>query len=410
VSEAMPSSPSLKGRSSAETRSAIVDVIRSEGEISRTDLARRSFLTEATISKIVKSLLEDGIIVEAGFAKSTGGKRPVLLRLNDQRLYAVGITLDMTRCVIVVCGLDGAEVDRCEIDGIGQDEPPLVLDRVAKALQRLLNRRGTRPASIVGVGVASGGRGFSPDRMLDATFVDSWEPYPIEEELSARTGFAVIRENDANCAALGEYWTTGGSATRDFITLYMAYGIGCGLIIAGAIYRGVSGNAGEIGHMLAVANGPLCWCGRRGCLDTVASPRAVTEQIVANPALRAACDVTREAEFGEIYRRFGQLVKEGNQPARRLFQGTVDHIANAINDLVNTLDLDLVSLAGPAFADLGEEYRRAIEEQLATFALTRRIRPITVRLGTGGADAAARGAASVVLHRELTPHRSVATP
>jgi predicted NBD/HSP70 family sugar kinase len=410
LSEAITSSPSLKGRSSAETRSAIVDVIRSEGEISRTELARRSLLTEATISKIVKSLLEDGIIVESGFAKSTGGKRPVLLRLNDQMLYAVGITLDVTRCVIVLCGLDGAEVDRCEIEGIGQDEPPLVLDRVARALQQLLNGRGTRQESIVGVGVASGGRGFSPGRKLDATFVDSWEPYPVEEELSARTGFAVIRENDANCAALGEYWTTGGSPTRDFITLYMAYGIGCGLIIAGGIYRGISGNAGEIGHTLAVSNGSLCWCGRRGCLDTVASPRAVTEQIVANPTLRAICDVTRETEFGVIYRRFGLLVKDGNEPARRLFQATADHLSNTVNDLVNTLDLDLVLLAGPGFADLGEEYRCAIEEQLATFALTRGVRPITVRLGTGGADAAARGAASVVLHRELTPHRSVASP
>lgn len=410
MSETMASSPSLKGRSSAETRSAIVDVIRSEGEISRTELARRSLLTEATISKIVKSLLEDGIIVESGFAKSTGGKRPVLLRLNDQMLYAVGITLDVTRCVIVLCGLDGAEVDRCEIEGIGQDDPPLVTDRVAKALRRLLNGRRTRPESIVGVGVASGGRGFAPGRRMDAAALDGWESFPIEDELAARTGFVVIRENDANCAALGEYWTTGGSAARDFITLYLAYGIGCGLIIAGAIYRGVSGNAGEIGHVLAVANGPLCWCGRRGCLDTVASPRAVAEQIVANPTLRAACDVTRETEFGEIYRRFGQLVKDGNEPAGRLFRATADHLAGAVNDLVNTLDLDLVSLAGPGFADLGEEYRTAIDEQLAAFALTRGVRPITVRLGTGGADAAARGAASVVLHRELTPHRSVAAP
>jgi predicted NBD/HSP70 family sugar kinase len=245
---------------------------------------------------------------------------------------------------------------------------------------------------------------------LDATALDDWDFFPIEDELAARTGFAIIRENDANCAALGEYWTTGGSPTRDFITLYLAYGIGCGLIIAGAIYRGVSGNAGEVGHTLAVANGPLCWCGRRGCLDTVASTRAVTEQIVANPTLRAACDVTRETEFGEIYRRFGQLVKDGNKPARRLFRATADHLSGAVNDLVNMLDLDLVSLAGPGFADLGDQYRSAIDEQLATFALTRGVRPITVRLGTGGADAAARGAASVVLHRELTPHRSVAAP
>lgn len=404
MSEALAAPSSLRGRSSAETRSAILDVIRSEGEISRTELARRSSLTEATISKIVKSLLEAGIVVESGFAKSTGGKRPVLLRLNDEALYAVGITLDVTRCVIVLCGLDGAEVDRREMEGIGRDEPPVVLDRVALALRQLLATRSVPQEAIVGVGVASGGRqgfqlGWRPE------VVDSWETFPTEEELASRTGLHVIRENDANCAALGEYWTTSGSPARDFITLYLAYGIGCGIVIGGALYRGASGNAGEIGHTLAVPNGMLCWCGRHGCLDTVASPHAVIAQVTTSPTLRTRCQVTPRSGFGEAYRRFGLLVKEGDEEARRLFDATAEHLADAMNDLANTLDLDLISLAGPGFAELGEQYCRAIQERLDRTALMREVHPVTVRLGTGGADAAARGAASVVLHRELAPRR-----
>ena len=93
----------LKGRSFAETRGAVLDLIRSEGEISRTDLARRSALTEKTISGIVKSLIDSGVVVESGYAKSTGGKRPILLRLNDKELYAVGVALDVARCIIVLC-------------------------------------------------------------------------------------------------------------------------------------------------------------------------------------------------------------------------------------------------------------------------------------------------------------------
>ena len=407
--EPFDSSPRLKGRTAADTRSAIVDMIRSDGVISRIELARRTSLTEATISKIVKALLEEGIVVEAGFAKSTGGKRAVLLRLNDKMLYAVGVTLDLTQCVMVLCGLDGAEVDRCALPGTGRDRPADVLDRTATAIMELLKRHSIRPDSVVGVGVASGGRSGVPLLPnVEAALADEYERYPTADELSARTGFTVVRENDANCAALGEYWTTGGSPARDFITLYMAQGIGCGIIIGGTIYRGSSGNAGEIGHTLAVANGPLCWCGRNGCLATVASPRAVTEQILASPTLAAICDVTEDTPVGEIYRRFGQRVKEGNEPMRRLFQATADHLAGAVNNLVNTLDLDLVSLAGPGFAELGEEFRDAINARLAEGAFMRAVHPISVRLGTGSADAAARGAASVVLHRELTPHRAAA--
>ena len=402
-----PTSPRLKGRSSAETRGAVLDLIRSEGEISRTDLARRSALTEKTISVIVKSLLDAGVVVESGFAKSTGGKRPVLLRLNDKELYAIGITLDISRCVIVLCALDGAELARSEVRGIGLDRPASVLKRIAGAVQRLLARRHVGTDAIVGIGVASGGRRGSPlGWQVDAAFADCWEPYPTEQELERLTGLTVLRENDANCAALGEYWTTESSPARAFATIYMAHGIGCGIVVAGSIYRGSSGNAGEIGHTLADPAGAICWCGRRGCLDTVASPRAIAEQIRSDPDLRAACRVTPESEFGEIYRRFGESARAGDEPTRALFLTAAHHLAGAVGNLVNTLDLDLVSLAGPGFAELGENYRQLIHDRLAETAFMRDVHPITVRLGAGGADAAALGAASVVLHRQLTPHHS----
>jgi predicted NBD/HSP70 family sugar kinase len=400
----------LKGRSFAETRGAVLDLIRSEGEISRTDLARRSALTEKTISGIVKSLIDSGVVVESGYAKSTGGKRPILLRLNDKELYAVGVTLDVARCIIVLCALDGAELARSDIRGIGTEHPYAVLRRVSATMLRLLQRRGIDKESVVGVGVASGGRRGSPLGWRDdAAFGDLWEPFPTEDELARLTGLSVLRENDANCAALGEYWTTGSSPIRDFATIYMAYGIGCGIVIGGSIYRGTSGNAGEIGHTLADPNGVICWCGRHGCLETVASPRAITKRILHDPSLRSVCKVTDEVEFGEIYRRYGQLAREGVGPVVSLFQAAADHLASAVINLVNTLDLDLISLAGPGFAELGEDYRRIIEGRLADTAFMREVHPITVRLGSAGPDAAALGAASVVLHRELTPHR-LATP
>lgn len=406
MSDTTGRSPRLKGRSFAETRSAVLDLIRSEGEISRTELARRSALTEKTISGVVKSLMESGVVIESGFARSTGGKRPVLLRLNDKQLYAVGVSLYIARCVLVICGLDGAELARSEIRGSGTDEPAAVLRRISTALQRLLQRHGIAKDSIVGVCLAMGGRRAIPEGWrTEPAFADVWEPYPAETELSSLTDLHVMRENDANCAALGEFWTT-GSSSRDFVTLYMASGIGCGIIIGGTIYRGASGNAGEIGHVQADPNGVPCWCGRRGCLHTVASPGAIIEQVVQDPVLTRVCGVTPDMDFGEIYRRFGEQVKNQVPEAVELFETAAGPLAAAIVDLVNTLDLDLVSLAGPGFAQLGEEYRRTIDQRLKDTAYMRDVHPISIRLGAGGADASALGAASVVLHRHLTPHHS----
>ena len=410
VSDTAGRSPRLKGRSFAETRSAVLDLIRSEGEISRTDLARRSALTEKTISVVVKSLMESGVVIESGYAPSTGGKRPVLLRLNDKQLYAVGVSLYVARCVLVVCGLDGTELARSGIRGSGTEEPAAVLRRISNTLQSLLHRHGIAKESIVGVCMAMGGRRavFGGGR-TEPAFADVWEPYPAEVELSKLTGLPVMRDNDANCAALGEFWTAGNSS-RDFVTLYMTAGIGCGIVIGGSIYRGASGNAGEIGHVQADPNGVPCWCGRRGCLNTIASPGAITDRIVQDPVLMRVCGVTPDMDFGEIYRRFGEQVKNQVPEAVELFETAAEPLAAAIVDLVNTLDLALVSLAGPGFAHLGEEYQRTIDQRLKDTGYMRDVHPISVQLGAGGADAAALGAASVVLHRHLTPHHSTVRP
>lgn len=401
--------PTLRGRSSAETRSAVLDLIRASGKISRVDLARRSSLTEATISKIVKGLLAAGLIVPAGYAESTGGKRPVLLKLNNGGRYAIGLTLDFHSSTIVLCGPDGTELSRTTADGTGVDDPSVVLDRLAADIEALLAREGVDRSAVIGVGVASAGRrGFPQGWNVDASFFDVWEPYSVESELAQRTGIAAIRENDANCAALGEFWVS-QEPHRDFVAVYMSHGIGAGIVIDGAIYRGVSGNAGEIGHMVAVPEGEPCWCGSLGCLETVASPRAMVDQVLADPQLRAAVGVDEQTPIAEVFRRLTADAARADQGVLRLLETAAGHFASAIGDLVNTLDLDLVVLSGPGFAGIENVFVQAAQQRVDHTGFMRELHPITVRLASVGSETAALGAASVVLQRHLTPHRAASS-
>lgn len=400
----------LRGRSSAETRSAVLDLIRSARTISRVELARRSALTEATISKITKELLGAGLVERAGYADSTGGKRAVLLRLAGGGVHALGVTLDVSRCVIVLCGADGAEVARSEVRGTGQDEPLVALRRLAGDIEVLLSSQRVDRSSVIGLGVAAPGarRGSALGWTTAAALQDEWDPIPVAEELSALTGLTVLRENDADCAALGEYWAS-SEATRDFVTVYMSYGIGAGIVVNGAIYRGASGNAGEIGHTVVDPAGLPCWCGSRGCLETVASPRAIVREALGLPRLRASLAADRpglEPGFSELYRRFAERAADGDREATSLLDQAVSHFAVAVGNLVNTLDLDLVVLAGSGFAGVAEAYLCALQDRLRTTAFMRDVHPITIRLAATGPETAALGAASVVLHRHLTPHRS----
>jgi predicted NBD/HSP70 family sugar kinase len=390
---------SLRGRSFAETRSGVLDLIRSSGAITRVELSRRAGLTEGTISKIVKDLLADGVVVEAGQAESTGGKRATFLRLGDSGRWAVGVTLDRERIVAVLCALDGSRVGAVEAPGMGDAEPDVVLGRVADAVRALTAEHDVPLDSVIGLGVALAGR-----RRDQVGAADTWlELLPVDEMLAELTGVPVLLGNDADCAALGDFWAGRVPADEDFALVYMADGVGVGLMIGGDVYRGSTGHVGEIGHVFVDPNLTPCWCGSRGCLDMVGSPAAVARRALAagDPARRLG--VSPDDPLRVVYRKVGAGFAAGDPFARRLLTDAAGYLATAVIGLANTLDLRHVVLAGPGFAAAPDLFLETVRAGLqATYVHT--IHPVDVELRGLDQEIAALGAASLVLHRRLTPH------
>lgn len=395
----------LKGRSYAETRSAVLDLIRSSATISRVELSQRSSLTEVTISKIVKELLLEGIVIEAGQGQSTGGKRPRLLKLNTGVLYAVGVSLGVARIVVVLCGLNGKPIEQVDIGGLGEDPAPVVLARVAGVIQQLIDSRGIWRESIVGIGVAASGRRRGPLGWgADPEAAQTWEHFDTAAELKALCGIPVLIENDANSVALGTFWSGGAEATRNFMTVYMDQGIGAGIVLDGTIYRGASDNVGEIGHIAIEPEGIECWCGSRGCLETVGTPRGIVRQVLADPSLAALFDYRGSGDEAGIYDSVVNGLREGVPQAEDLISRSVRRVATVLLGLANTLDLDRIQLTGPGFAAAGKRYVDELRTLVEHASFTRGVHTISVELGGTGPDVAALGAASVVLHSSLTPH------
>jgi predicted NBD/HSP70 family sugar kinase len=395
----------LKGRSYAETRSAVLDLIRSSATISRVELAQRSSLTEVTISKIVKELLVEGIVIEAGHGQSTGGKRPRLLKLNTGVLYAVGVRLSIARIVIVLCGLNGKLKERVDIAGIADEPPPAVLSRVAAAIQGIIEGHDISRESVVGIGVASSGRRRGPLGWgANPESAQTWEQFDTAAALGSLCGVPVLIENDANSVALGTFWSGGAEATSNFMTVYMDQGIGAGLVIGGAIFRGASDNTGEIGHIVVEPDGLQCWCGSCGCLETVGTPRGLVRQVTSDPALNALFDAQKSGDEAAIYERILDGLNNGLPQAEALINRSVQSVATVLLGLANTLDLDRIELAGPGFATTGKRYQKQLNRLLEKASFTRGVHPTTVQLGGTGPDIAALGAASVILHSSLTPH------
>ena len=153
------------GTPHATSRAALLDVIRGAGQISRVDLARETGLTGATVSTVVRRLIDDGLVVEVGRAESTGGKPAVLLSLEPEARYAIGVHLDHGGITYVIADLGGAVVSRWRRPGAGGDAPDAVVDRVASELRTLVDQAGVDPERILGLGVVSPGPDHPDDRV-----------------------------------------------------------------------------------------------------------------------------------------------------------------------------------------------------------------------------------------------------
>ena len=398
----------LKGATAAETHSAVLDLIRSGGVVSRIELANRSGLTAASISRIVKQLLDEGVVVEVGVGDRTGGKRRTLIQLNARARHAVGVTLDFDRITYVLTDLKGAVVTRREARGISHDSPTEVIDRIARQLGELIEAAAVDRETVLGIGMAVAGRQDISHHVLRSNpEATEWELFDIEDRLTRAIDLPVVVENDSTCAAIGEFWVGRIPASADFATVYMATGIGLGLVIEGDVYRGSSSNVGEIGHMVLDVDGPDCWCGSRGCLERLAAPRRIVERALQQPGLAFELDLggqddTVRQDFAVV----AQAAADGDERAASVIAESAFYLSRALVSVTNLLDLDQIILAGPGFSLNGDVYLREARSALERLSFVRAVHPTEVGLSKFSESSAALGAASLVLHSRLTPHQT----
>lgn len=340
------------GPSFTNTRSVIFDLIRSSGTVNRVDLAQMTGLTPATITRTIKSLIEEGVVTEVGLGASTGGKRPSLIEVNAGAGYAVGVLVDVEQISYVVTDLAGDVLGRDFSAGNSNADPAEVMTRVRDEILQLCEDLEISVSDVVGVGIADAGLNLGPARTLSST-TGEWEEFAVAEALSRDLGVPVVRENDAACAALGHFWNNQIPATRTFATLYLASGFGLGMVFGGQLFRGASWNAGEVGHVVIDVNGPECVCGARGCLETLAAPSAIVSAAFEDPeyaaslGLKGSSDALR-SDFALIQ----EAAKTGNPMAVRQITQAAKHIAAAMVSVVNLLDIDHLALAGPGFGSV----------------------------------------------------------
>jgi predicted NBD/HSP70 family sugar kinase len=264
----------LRGRN----RDRVVGALRERGRISQADIARLTGLSRTTVHTLVSELKDAGVVheVEVGVPDVRGGRPAVLLMLRHSSLAVVGIDFGHSHVGVAVADIGHnvlAEV-RCDLD-VSHDARA-ALDAAVRMVDQVLAEARMEAKSVIGAGIGIPGpvdraRGAAGS----ATILPGWTGLQIRSEMQERLGVPVEIENDANLGALAELTWGAGRECSSFAYVKAATGIGAGIVIDGKLLRGASGTAGEIGHTTLDEAGALCYCGNRGCLETVASGPAI---------------------------------------------------------------------------------------------------------------------------------------
>ncbi|WP_123040246.1 ROK family transcriptional regulator [Cohnella candidum] len=260
-------------------RNIVLAFIRNQGPITKVEVAARTHLSFTAINNIVDELIQENLIMEAGYDISSGGRKPILLDVNPDGLYTVGIHLSASAIKAAVINFKGSPVVQEESKLGDPSDREALIHCIVQAVQSILDASGIPKEKFAGIGFASPGP-LDPNKgtILSPPNIPGLAYVPIRDILEERFGMQVLIEKDANVMALSELWYGAAQGLNSIIYVDADVGIGSGIIFNRKIYQGFPYGAGEIGHGTIELDGPKCNCGNYGCLEAVASGMAIVRR------------------------------------------------------------------------------------------------------------------------------------
>ena len=323
-------------------RLRIVDFLRVNGTASRAELSRRTGLSRSTVSTLVTDLQRRGIVVEqpGQFAgEGQPGRPAALLQLDPSAGAAIGVDFDHDLVRVAVSDLSRIVLAEATVRFDVDHDAVGALDLAGDLVDQLLAEVGIGPDRVIGTGMALAGPiDHKRAALHKSTVLPGWVDIDAGVELERRVGTTVYVDNDANLGALAEVTLGAGRNARFAAYIQIGSGVGAGMVVDGRPYRGARGTAGEIGHVVVDPQGPLCRCGNRGCLETVASTGALVGLINASRGKQLTVQEMIEEALN------------GDAGCRRAITDAGQVVGRVVAGLVNLFSPEMVVIGG----DLGE--------------------------------------------------------
>lgn len=384
----------------------ILDLIRfTPGGISRVEIARQMELSRAAVTTIVNDLLAPGIIREAERLSVRSGRPPVVLEINPARGYVIGIDFGATHLNLLLADSSAYILDEFETNINIQEGPEACLSKADLAVREVLDKNHLGLQDLLSVGVGVPGPTVSEAGMVVAPpIMPGWDGYPIRDRLEKLWECPVSVNNDAELGVLGEWAHGAGRGERNLVYIKVGTGIGAGLLIDGQIYRGITGSAGEIGHLTIEENGPVCACGNQGCLEAIAGGSAIARQAWQAVQQGQRTELQKFSHAEDISARdVAAAARRGDLLAQKIISRAGMHIGIAIAGFVNMFNPGMVIIGGGVAqtGDLLLEPMRQTVQRRSLPAAARVVRITTAVLGRRSSSmGAVIQALTIALHQD----------
>lgn len=377
----------------------VLNLLRERNSISQIEIANTTRLSAGTVTSIVKELMERNFVEEIGYGESTGGRRPTMLRFNPEAQYVISVGFFADEMHIAILDLVANIKNKTTHPTGVENGVNKVVENFAEQATLLLEELNIPKSNVLGIGVSFEGIVDHDKGVLVLCNRFGWRNVPVKELIEKEFGIRTFVESDGRAMALGEHWYGIGKGTGDMIVVDIDAGIGAAVISDGRIARGRHSMEGEMGHNLIIPDGPLCICGKRGCLEAVASGSAIISKIrrgLKEGIKSSISDSINSPSTIVAIRAVFQAAKEGDEFAIQVINEAGYYLGLAIAGVINYADPELVVLTGCVTYESKGMLLKIIKEIVQEHVVDNSSRIIRIEEGVLGDNAALIGAATLV--------------
>ncbi|MDC3417522.1 ROK family transcriptional regulator [Aquibacillus salsiterrae] len=380
-------------------RSIILDTIRKKGPISRSEIAKKIDLSPTTVTSAVNDLINEQLVYEDGVGSSSGGRKPVLLRFNPSAYSIVVVSISNSYIKIGDMDLEG-KINRKEVYPTNQAQGEEIVQFVLMVINQFIDTKidleRCQGISIITPGIVDSDKGIiSYNSKLNLYNI------PLKELVEENTNLPAFVDNDVNAFVLAENYFGQFSQYRDLLYITIGEGVGSGIMVNRAIFRGFKGSSGELGHTSIVQGGIRCECGNQGCLENYVNWPSIYSKIVSAIMTKGRTTLIKDIVGNDLSKIkpkvFVEAVNKKDGLAIEILEDVTNHLSVAITNTMHLFNPEVVILSGDIVQD-NLHFLDKIRKTVSGSVIPILKQDVNIQSTSLGTEFELLGAAAVLLH------------